>query len=171
MTHSELTAHCSTGQMKVVLARAAIVATILGTGSTIANQFNAVFGPAHLQCVPMILVYLTPFVVVSASQVMGTRAAACANGEQGEKQERFLMTIFSHGILRRAVVLGLAIGGVDIGIIITDRLIAGRHLDQLPIALFIQAVSLPILFGALSQSLSFRRAVGATTPSLGRSTL
>lgn len=171
MAHLKLTQHRSMGQMKAVLARAAIVATILGTGLTVANQCDAVFGPADLQWLPLILVYFTPFVVVSTSQVMGAQAAARAKGWQGEQHERFLMTLFSHGIIRRAVMLGLAIGLINIGIVFAASVIAGRQLDQLPIALLLQAVTLPVIFGALSQSLSFRRAVGSTTVTLGRNTL
>lgn len=106
---------------------AAIVTTILGTGLMVANQSNAFFGPAYLQWRPMILVYLTPFVAVSASQVIGTQAAARTKRWQGEKQERFLTTLFANDIIRRAVVLDLAIGGVNIGI--NYRRIAGRHTD------------------------------------------
>lgn len=166
MAYSKLITRHSTVQMKAVFSRAAIVAAVLGTVLTVVNQLGAIIGPSDLQWLPLFLVYLTPFVVVSASQVMGAQAAARAKGWQGEKYERFLMTLFSHGIIRRAVVLSLAIGGANIAIII-----AGRQLNQLPVAQLLQLVTLSVSFGALSQSLSFRRPVGSTTLSLGRNTL
>lgn len=76
MTQSKTASHRGTAQIKAVFHRAAIVAVILGTGLTVVNQSDAVLGSADLQWLPLFLVYLTPFVVVSASQVMGLQAAA-----------------------------------------------------------------------------------------------
>lgn len=156
MAYSKLITRHSIEQRKAVFSRAAIVAAVLGTVLTVVNQPGAIFGPTDLQWLPLFLAYLTPLVIICASQVMGAQAAARVKGWQGEKYERFLMTLFSHGIIRRAAVLGIAIGAVNIAIIN-----AGRQLDQLSVAQLLQLVTLPVLFGALSQSLSFRRAVGS----------
>ena len=63
----------------------------------------------------------------------------------------------------RAVVLSLAAGGISTAIVATDSLLAGHGLDQLPVASILQALILPAVFGALSQAVSFRRAVGQIT--------
>ena len=41
---------------------------------------------------------------------------------------------------------------------------AGQGLDQLPLPLIAQALTLPVLFGALSQAVSFRRSIKHTRP-------
>ncbi len=58
-----------------VIRRAGIVALILGSVLTLANQSGAIFGGGGVQVLPLILVYLTPFVVVTVSQVLGIRRA------------------------------------------------------------------------------------------------
>ncbi len=56
-----------------IVRRSAIVALVIGSALTLINQPQAVFGDAPLNLAPFILVYLTPFVVVVLSQVLGTR--------------------------------------------------------------------------------------------------
>ena len=56
-----------------VVRRAGIVALILGSILTFANQPAAIFGKDAIQVLPLLLVYLTPFVVVAISQVLGIR--------------------------------------------------------------------------------------------------
>lgn len=162
MIYSPQSERNTVSQMKAVVARATIVAVVLGTALTVANQSDAVFGHAELQGLPLFLAFLSPLLVVSISQVMGTRAAARNSGWQAEKHERFLLTLLSHGIIRRALALGLAVGCFNIGLVIADAVIAKRPMDQFSVALMLQAVTLPVLFGALSQSLSFRDAVRTT---------
>jgi hypothetical protein len=144
---------------KQVLTRAAIVAVILGTILTLLNQPNAIFGTAEIQWLPLTLVYLTPFLVVSVSQILGTRQARKAPAWVMELREGFAATLVSHGIPARAIALGLAAGSINTAIVVTDGLAAGRGLDQVPVALIAQALILPVIFGALSQTLSFRRAI------------
>lgn len=57
------------------LSRAAVAALGLGTVLTVANQAQAIFGADHLQILPLVLVYLTPFVVVTVSQLLGAQQA------------------------------------------------------------------------------------------------
>ncbi len=58
-----------------VIRRAGIVALVLGSVLTLANQSGAIFGGGTVQVLPLVLVYLTPFVVVTVSQVLGIRRA------------------------------------------------------------------------------------------------
>jgi hypothetical protein len=60
---------------KQVLTRAIVIATILGTTLTLLNQPSAMFGAAKFQRLPLILVYLTPFLVVCVSQILGISQA------------------------------------------------------------------------------------------------
>ena len=150
---------------KQVLGRAAIVAIILGSAPTLLNQSGAIFGIAEIHWLPLILVYLTPFLVVSASQVFGIREAREAAAWMTKFRESFVETLLAHGIPARAVALGLAAGSINTAIAASDNLLAGRGLDALPVALIVQALALPAVFGALSQALSFRRTIRLTARS------
>ena len=83
-----------------------------------------------------------------------------ASARMAGLRESFAATLFGHGIPARAVALGLAAGAVNTAIVASAALMAGRGLDQLPVALIVQALTLPTLFGALSQAVSFRRVIG-----------
>lgn len=142
-----------------VAGRAAVVAIFLGAVLTTVNQPGAVFGSENFNRLSMTLVFVTPFLVVSASQILGIRAARRTPAWTADARERFFRTLISHGIPARSVILGLAAGTINTAIVATQSILAGQGLDQLPVALILQALTLPIVFGALSQTLSFRRAV------------
>lgn len=146
-----------------IIKRATILAIIIGSALTLINQFDALFGSARLQKLPLILVYLTPFIVVGVSQVFGIREARKALLLNAYIPQGFIATILSHHILIRAVILGLAVGGTNTIIVATTNFTAGHGFDQLPTSLILQALTLPIIFGALSQALSFRRTVSQST--------
>jgi hypothetical protein len=146
-----------TTQFKQVLTRATIIAAVLGSALVLLNQSAAIFGDAEIQLLPLALAYLTPFIVVSLSQILGAREARAASAWMTEFRESFAQTLVSHGIPARAVAIGLVAGGINTAIVAVDSLLAGRGLDQMPLALIAQAVTLPIVFGALSQTLAFRR--------------
>ena len=142
-----------------ILVRAALVALILGSVLTLANQWDAVVWGAEFDLLPLVLVYVTPFVVVAISQVLGIRRAlADARRGPGPLRERFLATAVSHGIPGRAVLTGLLIGGADTSIVVAVALAQSGGLTAVPVALLGQAFTLPILFGLLSQSIAYRRA-------------
>ena len=140
---------------KTTFSRAAIIAIIIGSSLTLMNQTDAVFGNAKFEIVPLALVFLTPFLVVSVSQIFGIREARKLTAH--ETLGGFLGTLFIHGIPIRAITLGLTIGVTNIIIVAVANSV--QSFDQLPLALMIQGLTLPILFGAISQNLSFRRAV------------
>ncbi len=149
-----------------VFVRAAIVAIILGSTLVLINQSEALFGPSQLQLLPLSLAYITPFVVVSLSQIFGARAAQKLL-RQGSSilrlQQGFFQTVLSHGIPMRAIIMGIVAGSVNTAIVAAVNLSAGKGLDQLPLPLILQALTLPIIFGALSQALSFRRTIKQST--------
>ena len=142
-----------------LLIRAAVIALVLGTILTLFNQWPAITGKVSVQWLPLALVYITPFIVVALSQLLGIRAARHEAVPTSEHREGFGTTLGSHGIPGRALALGFAIGGVNTAIVAADNMLAGRDLAQLPVALVLQALILPVLFGALSQAIAFRRAI------------
>ena len=142
-----------------VVARAAVAALVIGSALTAINQPDAVFGDAALRMFPLGVVFTTPLLVVCLSQVLGFRAARRAlagNGDQPHK-ESFFQTMVNHGIPRRSVLLGLGAGGANTVLTGAVTLLSGHGLDQLPLTLVLQALILSMIFGALSQALSFRR--------------
>lgn len=142
-----------------VIGRALAVSLVLGTVLTVVNQTAAVFGNAQFQLLPLIMVFLTPFGVVAYSQILGMRAARQAAALLPQDTGDLLSTAFSHGIPKRAIVVGVTAAGVNSAIVMADLINSGQELTQLPIPLLLQALTLPIVFGALSQAISFRRAL------------
>jgi hypothetical protein len=149
---------------KDILLRAFFIALVLGSVLTIANQFGVIFGDDTIQALPLVLVYLTPFVVITVSQVLGLRRATmdARSSRSFERHDAaFFATAMSHGIPRRALLVALVIGTVNTFIVASSALIASGSVSNLPTALIAQAFALPMLFGLLSQTISYRRAVSA----------
>ncbi len=144
-----------------VIRRAGIVALILGSVLTLANQSGAIFGGDSVQVLPLVLVYLTPFVVVTVSQVLGIRRALQDVGQgraSASPRDAFLATALSRGIPLRSLLLGSIVGTVNTSIVLSATLMDGGNLADLPTALIGQAFVLPMLFGLVSQAISYRRA-------------
>lgn len=147
---------------KDILGRALIIALLLGSVLALTNQSGSIFGDDALQILPLALAYLTPFVVVTLSQVLGLRRAtidARPLSSFAHRDAAFLATAMSHGIPRRALLVALAIGTANTTIVASSALMASGSLSNLPNALIAQAFVLPMLFGMLSQTISYRRAV------------
>jgi hypothetical protein len=147
-----------------VIRRAALIALALGTLLTLGNQSGAVFGSRSLEFLPLVLVYLTPFLVVAVSQLLGAaRAAVEPRGGTSRvaARESLLSTALSHGIPLRATLVGLLMGGINTAIVATALLLESGSPGPLPLPLLAQAFSLPILFGLLSQAAAYRGAAAA----------
>ena len=147
-----------------VLSRAFIVALVLGSVLTLINQPNALFGGAEVQVLPLVLVYLTPFIVVAISQALGShRAIREAQFDNGwpRQDDGFIETAMSHGIPLRALFLATIIGVTNTLITGLTQLVSSGTLSDLPTAVIGQAFILPLLFGLISQTISYRRAVVA----------
>lgn len=142
-----------------VIRRAGIVTLILGTALTLANQTGAVFGDGAVQILPLVLVYITPFIVVAFSQMLGARRAHIdAHRVHALPKESFVTTALSHAIPLRSAAMGLIVGSVNTSIVVFAALMDGADLADLPVALIGQAFVLPMLFGLISQAISYRRA-------------
>ena len=140
-----------------ILARALAVALILGSILTAVNQPGIFSGASTFDVLPLALVYITPFAVVTLSQILGIRQAL-RDGKPLPGGERFLATVLAHGIPSKAVLTGLLVGTVNTSITVTAALIETGSLADIPVPLLVQAYSLPVLFGLLSQAISYRRA-------------
>ena len=140
-----------------IFVRASVVALILGSVLTVLNQPEAIFGASALDLLPIALVYLTPFVVVTLSQILGIRQAL-RDAKPLRSGERFLATVFAHGIPTKAVLTGVVVGTVNTAITLSEALIVTGSLGEIPVTLLAQAFTLPVLFGLLSQAISYRRA-------------
>ncbi len=144
-----------------ILRRAAVIALGLGTILTLANQAEAIFGAGKLQLLPLVLVYVTPFVVVTVSQLLGIQRAildARRGGRNNPADEPFLSTVLTHGIPSRALRLGLLVGGLNASLATTVAFLESGNLGAVSSALLGQAFSLPVIFGVLSQAIAYRRA-------------
>ena len=143
-----------------VLRRAAIVAIVLGSILALANQSRAIFGELELEILPLVLVYVTPFVVVTISQVLGIRRALRdirVGTSLAAFSGAFLATVVSHGIPFRALVLGMIVGSLNTLVVIGTTLLDDGTLVNLPLGPIMQAFVLPMLFSLLSQANSYRR--------------
>lgn len=143
-----------------IFRRAVIIALILGSVLTLLNQSEAVFGEGAIQYLPLALVYLFPFIVVSVSQYLGIRQALVDTRDTAilrPLREHPLVTPFRHGIPVRAAIIGLIIGTFAAGI----NLLAGNPdidtIHDLPIALTAQGYILPAFFGLFSQTVAYRK--------------
>ncbi len=144
-----------------IVRRAAVAALVIGSVLTLINQPQAVFGDAPLNLAPFILVYLTPFVVVVLSQVLGTRMlfSEVAGGRStGRDNESFAAAALSHGIPLRVAAVALGVGTAMTPVIVALTLLDGGDLSRVPLAQIGQVYALPLVFGLISQTVAYRRA-------------
>jgi len=144
---------------RAMILRAAIVAAVIGGILTLINQPGWVAGSAPADILPLALAFLIPFGVVLISQVAGTRRAFIDTvGRAGPAiREGFITTTFSHGIPARAAAIGLVFGSLNAIITLLDALAQSGDLAAVTVAPLGQAYVLPLVFGLLSQSISYRR--------------
>lgn len=144
---------------RAIFLRATIIAVVIGSVLTVINQSGWVTGREPLQLLPFILVFLTPFAVVTIAQVAGVRQACIDSvGRRAPAgPEGFIATTVSHGIPARAVAIGLVFGSLNAIIVLADTLLRSGDLAAVSVAPLGQAYVLPLLFGLLSQVISYRR--------------
>lgn len=147
---------------RATLARAGVAALVIGVSLTLINQWDALTGAGNLSVLPAILVFQTPFLVVLASQALAIKQArkdlisSCPNEIE---RESILQAMFSHNIPARAFLLGGVMGAINTVIVAAANLIATGQATPMPSVLIVQAFTLPVLFGFLSQSLAYKRAL------------
>ena len=146
-----------------VILRSVLVAAVLGTLLTLTNQYSAVVGPARIQVLPLVLVFITPFVVVTISQASAARQASleAALARPVPPDDGFIATALAHGIPRRAAAIGMIMGTLNTAAILAATVLEGGALSSTPLNLVVQVYALPIVFGVLSQAITFRRTVSS----------
>jgi hypothetical protein len=145
---------------RAIFLRAAIVAAIIGSILTLINQSGWVFGSDPLELLSLTLVFLTPFAVVTVSQVAGAHRAYIDSIERRApaSPEGFMATVVSHGIPVRALIIGLIFGSLNAITVVAAALLRSGDLAALNVVPLGQGYVLPLLFGLLSQTISYRRA-------------
>lgn len=147
--------------------RAGAAALILGSVLTLSNQTDAIIGEDQLQILPLAIAYVTPFVVAAISQVLGARRALwdlCQSQPVKFSQDTLLQAALSHGIPLRTLLLALFIGTVNAVIVIVIAVSGGGEVSSAPAAHIGQGFFLPMVFGLISQAVSYHRVTRAFTP-------
>lgn len=147
---------------KKIVVRAGVVSIFVGILLTLINQWGAVTGPDEFAILPSVLVFQTPFLVVLASQALAIRQANrefYSSHVQTVGSESFFQTAFTHRIPGRAILLGVIMGTLNTAIVAAANAVTTGTALSLPIALISQAFILPVLFGLISQSITYRRTV------------
>ena len=145
-----------------LIIRAGVVALIIGTALTLLNQWGAVTGAEAFEILPLILVYQTPFLVVLVSQALAIKQARIEFFQAPKLatgRESFVQTVTAHGIPLRAGLLGALMGISNTGVVAAANIASTGSLLPLPAVLIAQAFTLPVLFGFISQSFTYRRAI------------
>jgi len=142
-----------------ILVRSAVVAVVLGSILTLINQPGWVAGIDPLQLLPFILVFLTPFAVVMIAQIAGAGQAYIdsAGPVLPATPEGFATTITSHGIPARALVIGAVFGSLNAILSVAAEFSRSGDFTAVQIAPLGQAYVLPLVFGLVSQAISYRR--------------
>jgi len=142
-----------------IFRRSMIVAVVIGSILTLINQFGWVVGNDPLQLLPLILVFLLPFALVTIAQISGAHRAHLDFVRHGmsTRPESFLTTAVSHGIPARAATISLFIGSLNVIITLSGTFFRSGDVMAVSIAPLAQAYALPLLFGILSQAISYRR--------------
>jgi len=148
-----------------VVKRSLRLALIIGCTLTLINQFDGVFGNAPFKQLSLILVFITPFVVITISQLAATHRAVYDSicGQISEKNTPFITTLMAHGIIFRALIISFIIGSVNGLLILIDTFFQTASITNTPLPLIAQVYILPFIFGTLSQALAYRRYVARPT--------
>ena len=134
---------------------------MIGGGLILTNQWSAIFADAAFSIPAAILSFVTPFVVISVSQALGVRAFFSERPAGGGRTEGFSMTVFSHGIPRRASFVAPLVGVAVTAIIAGLAWLEAGDPFAVPAAQIAQVFVLLFAFGLISQAAAYRRAAGA----------
>lgn len=138
-----------------VVRRATVLAGLIDSALTLVNQWDALFAGAGLR---------HAVGRHRRSQALGQGAFlsdVARRRPTGAPDEPVWRTAAAHGIAPRALVLGLAVGSLLSPLIAALAAVAGHAVPWGQVA---QVYALPLVFGVLSQALSYRRARAASAP-------
>lgn len=144
-----------------VLIRSLVLAIIIGSTLTLTNQFSALFGNYSLELVTLSLTFFTPFLVVTLSQLSAAEEAYSENtlSRISGRYSGFIKTLMNHNIPARALLIALILGSVNSGIVLLHEFFQSGQVTSAIAPLLGQLYALPFIFGAISQTLTYRRHV------------
>lgn len=141
-----------------ILKRSFLLALIIGGLLTLVNQYSALFSGDSLKVLPLVQVFLTPFGVITLSQLGATQQAKLDAGQtQVESLSGILSIMGSHNIPLRAALIAFVAVGINsvIAITNTSQTFASLMVSSWP--LLAQSFVVPLFFGAFSQAMTYRR--------------
>lgn len=144
---------------KSVLRRSVVVALVLGSILTLTNQSAAIFGNNSFNQLLFVLAFITPFVVITLSQLGAIQQVVIDRSFRWTSGDtvNFIDTIIAHNIPLRAVVISLIVGSFSSVIILLYTILKTGAISQAPLSQLILSYFLPLVFGAFSQTLTYRR--------------
>lgn len=144
-----------------VIPRSFIQALIIGSVLNLINQSDALFASRVLDILPLLLTYLTPFVVVMYSQRISINKAwlDINNQQTPDGVNSLFSTSISHGIPAKALTIGLIAGSINSALLLLDSYFGTGGLSALPITQMAQFYFIPIIFGVITQTIAYRRAI------------
>ena len=147
-----------------VLKRSLLLALIIGGMLTLVSQSAALFGDAIFERLPLVLAFVTPFLVITISQLVATHQAVsdAIRDQTPATTTPFITTLVAHNIPSRALVIGLITGSTNSLLILISTLAQTGDITNAPLPLIVQSYVLPFVFGALSQALAYRRCVASS---------
>ena len=142
-----------------VLKRSLVMATFIGAALTLLTQSDALFGVSAFEELSLFLAFVTPFLVVTISQIVATHQLTLDSmtGEVPDSDTGFLKTLVSHNIPLRALVISLIVGSANSLIILAISISKSGEIFHIPWSLIAQVYLLPLFFGLVSQTLTYRR--------------
>ena len=142
-----------------VLRRSFVVAVIIGSALTLLNQTEAVFGDAAFDWFRLVLVLVTPFLVITLSQLVATQQAVndALHTSTAVASKPLIKTFFSHNIPSRALVIALITGSATSSLVLVNAFSQTGSISAVPIPVLVQFYLLPLVFGIFSQALAYRR--------------
>jgi hypothetical protein len=150
--------------MLAVVKRSLLLALIIGSMLTLVTQSAALFSDAIFERLPLVLAFVTPFVVITISQLGATHQAVsdAIRGQTSPTNTPFITTLVAHNIPFRALVIGLIIGSTTSLLILSSTYSQTGDISNAPLPLIVQVYVLPFVFGAFSQALAYRRYVATS---------
>jgi hypothetical protein len=148
-----------------VLKRSLLLSVIIGSILTLVTQSAALFSDTVLERLPLMLAFVTPFIVITISQLVATHQAVsdAIDDQISAINTSFITTLIDHNIPFRALVIGLIIGSTTSLLILISTVYQTGDISNAPLSLLAQVYVLPVVFGALSQTLTYRRYTASST--------
>ncbi len=142
-----------------VLKRSLILSMIIGVTLTLLNQPSVILGQAEFKWVTTIFMFITPFIVITLSQLVANEQARIdwPHGQNGVQESGFLNILFNHNIATRAFFIALAIGLINCILMGLISLYKNGNMSLLSTELVLQFFILPFIFGVFSQTMTLKR--------------